>query len=578
VDGVNFTNHGLPDAEGGGDVTNAIDPSGAFFLGQFCGGAFELHACLERSLDGGVNWPVKTDFADMHPGASDRPWIEVFPHKSSVAPWNPDNTRVYLEYHTFTPEELAYVTVSNDGGHTFSEPKIITSDTNALNGSGCNTIPGGVAVDERDGTVYALWLSGNDVASNVLTGCNYSQIGPFNKAWVSTSKDGGTTWKSHLAWQGLFDSTTKMGDNADKIFPSIAVDQAGQVHLALPVRHNDDPVGYVASCGISPNTCAETPQDTDLLLVTSPDKGEHWTEAVHLEQNSGSYFFPWIAAGSEGIVNAIFYKSSTLQPNKRTNIWYVGFSRITSAVATYTGGSYATYSGPLRVQEVLLDPNPIHGDGTTGGGICTFGVFCAVLGSQNGNRRLADSIAISLDPAGGANAIWTDDIGNDPNNPTSTLREIHFTCQNAGASAFAGAPNLSGCYGPADMSLTQTALPDPVLRGNTLTYHFTITNNGTPAMPSTTSGVTLTDVLPSGVAFVSATSSVGSCSGTTTVICDLGIFPSGATANVDVVVTVLGDAPSTLVNTATVTALTVDPDSGNNSATQLTRVVRKRSR
>src|SRR5712691_3465910 len=81
----------------------------------------------------------------------------------------------------------------------------------------------------------------------------------------------------HKAWEGAFDNTTKKGDNADKIFPRIAVDQAGQVHVALPVRHNDDPVGFVAACTVDANNCVENLEDTDLLLVTSPDNGEHWT-------------------------------------------------------------------------------------------------------------------------------------------------------------------------------------------------------------------------------------------------------------------------------------------------------------
>ncbi len=566
LDGVHFTNRGFPDAAGGGDVTNAIDPSGALFLGQFCGGAFELHACLQRSVDGGATWPLRTDFADMHPGAADRPWIEVFPHRSEDGSWDPDRTRVYLEYHTFTPEELAYVTVSEDGGRTFSEPKLITSDTNALVGSGCNTIPGGIGIDENDGTVYALWLSGNDVGSSVLTGCNYSQIGPFNKAWVSTSTDGGLTWTAHLAWQGAFDPVTKIGDNADKIFPTISVDRAGQVHVALPVRHNDDPLGYVAACELSPNTCAERPQDTDLLLVTSPDKGAHWTPSVSVESGSGSYFFPWIAAGSEGIVNAIYYKSATRQPNRRDSVWYIGFSRITGAVATYSGGPNAAYAAPPQADEVLLDLDPVHGNGITGGGICTFGLFCAALGSQNGNRSLADSIAIALDPAGGANAAWTDDGGNP--------KEIHFSCQDSGPSALAGAPRLNGCYGPADLSVQIADSPDPVLQGGELSYRVTVTNSGAGAMPSTTSGVTLAHALPAEVALVSAQPSAGSCSGSSTIACDLGILPGGASVSVDVLVTVAPQFAGQLTSNATVSAHTDDPNPANNADTETTAVLK----
>ncbi len=565
-DGLTFTNTGFPDPAGGGDVTNAIDASDTFFLGQFCGGAFTLHACLQRSEDGGQTWPVRTDFADMHPGAADRPWIEVFPHGSEV-PWNPENTRVYLEYHTFTPEELAYVTVSEDGGRTFSEPKIITSDTNALIGSGCNTVPGGLAIDQRDGTVYALWLSGNDVASSVMTGCNYSQIGPFNKAWVSTSTDGGGSWTSHLAWEGGFDPITKIGDNADKLFPTIAVDRAGQVHVVLAVRRNDDPVGYVAACEVDPNTCAESPQDTDLLIVTSPDRGQHWTQPASLEGESGSYFFPWITAGSQGVVDAIYYKSSTRQPNKRDSIWFIHHARITGAVATYSGGPHADYVSPPAALEAVVDPGPAHGNGVTGGGICTFGVFCAVLGSQNGNRRLADSIAIALDPAGGANLVWTDDAGN-PNN----ARQIHFACQSSGASALAGAPDLNGCYGPTDLAVAIAAAPEPVLQTGQVTYDITVTNHGTANGPATTSGVTLTDPLPAGLSLVSASASAGTCGTSDPVTCDLGILPGGATATVTIVAAVSGQASGTLANTVTVTALTADPEAGNNTATAFTTV------
>ena len=90
-------------------------------------------------------------------------------------------------------------------------------------------------------------------------------------------------------------------------------------------------------------------------------------------------------------------------------------------------------------------------------------------------------------------------------------------------------------------------------------------------MPATTSGVTLTDVLPAEVTFVSATPSTGSCSGTSTVVCNLGIFPSGATATVDIVVTA-PNVSTTLTNTAAVTALTDDPNLTNNTATEITTV------
>ena len=559
ADGVNFEPLATPDPGASGDVTNAVSYSGALYNGQICGDVTILHSCIYRSLDGGHSWTTQNILADNHPGASDRPWIDVYPKKNTTpTASDPDKDTVYLEFHTFSPDDLVYVTVSHDGGATFSPPHVIESDTNA-DDSTCNTIPGGITVDQDTGTVYALWLSGNDVESNVQTGCNYTQIGPFNKAWVSTSTDGGNTWSSSLAWEGAFNATTKIGDNADKIFSTITVDSAHQVHIALSVRHNDDPVGFVAACTLNGQTCQEDPQPTDLYLVTSPDQGRHWTAPFKINKTTGSFFFPWLAAGSAGIVDSAYYSSSTLQPNKPTSVWFVGFSQITGAVATYRNGPRATYaSTPVATDQILLDPNPIHGDGTTGGGICTFGIFCSAV--PGANRGLADVFEVHVDPAGGANVAWTKDLGG---------RRIYFACQDSGASAFAGAPNLNGCYGQVDISVTKTDSPDPVHVGQNLTYTITVTNGG----PATATGVTMSDTLPKNAGFGAVTWSQGSCTikpEKRLVTCSLGSVAGGAKATVTIVVK--PTSKGTITNTATASASQADPNTANNSATAVTTV------
>jgi hypothetical protein len=431
--GVRFQNVGVPDESAIGDVTNAVDATGALYNGQICGNATALHTCIYKSFDGGRTWPQQTIAADSHPGASDRPWIDVFPKKSKKIR-NTNRTYVYLEYHTFSPEELAYVTVSSNGGKSFSEPKFITTDTNAVNSSGCNTVPGGVTTD-RHGTVYALWLSGNDVAANAASGCNYSQIGPFNKAWVSTSTDHGNTWTAHLAWQGEFDQATRTGDNADKIFATIAVDRSGQVHVGLPVRHNDDPAGFVADCETNPD-CQESPHDTDLLLVTSPDKGKHWTDPLKLNKGQGSNFFPWITAGSGGRVAGVYYASDTRRPNDDQSVWYIKTVRVGRARARVSGGS-ARYRSSPRITRRLLDRRPVHK-----GGICSFGVFCAAV--PNANRNLADSIAIALTPKGGAEAVYTVDSPQQIKKGEES--HIEYACQRSGKSAIARKGRIHRCY------------------------------------------------------------------------------------------------------------------------------------
>jgi uncharacterized repeat protein (TIGR01451 family) len=119
---------------------------------------------------------------------------------------------------------------------------------------------------------------------------------------------------------------------------------------------------------------------------------------------------------------------------------------------------------------------------------------------------------------------------------------------------------------PADLAITMSDSPDPATVGSNLTYTLTVTNNG----PNPATGVTVTDALPAGVTFGSATPSQGSCSGTTTVTCSLGDLANGASATITIVVQ--PTAEGTLSNPASVTADQPDPDSANNGASTHTAV------
>ena len=86
--------------------------------------------------------------------------------------------------------------------------------------------------------------------------------------------------------------------------------------------------------------------------------------------------------------------------------------------------------------------------------------------------------------------------------------------------------------------------------------------------PDTASNVTVNDPLPSSTLFVSASTTQGSCSGTSTVSCSLGTLANGGMATVTIVVTPTVEGQIT--NTASVTAAQVDPDSSNNTSTATT--------
>jgi len=118
----------------------------------------------------------------------------------------------------------------------------------------------------------------------------------------------------------------------------------------------------------------------------------------------------------------------------------------------------------------------------------------------------------------------------------------------------------------ANLAITKTASPNPGVTGANLTYRITVTNNG----PSPATSVVVTDNLPSGINFVSATPTQGSCSGTTTVTCTLGSMAKDAFAVINILV--VPQAPGTLTNSASVTATESDSDPSDNSVSLQTTV------
>jgi uncharacterized repeat protein (TIGR01451 family) len=120
----------------------------------------------------------------------------------------------------------------------------------------------------------------------------------------------------------------------------------------------------------------------------------------------------------------------------------------------------------------------------------------------------------------------------------------------------------------ADLSITKTDSPDPVLVGHNLTYTIRVTNQG----PSPATAVNVADNLPTVVTFVSASSNQGTCGGTSAINCNLGTLAIGQTVTVTIVVTPTAAAVPAVSNTASVTSDTFDPNTANNSATQATTV------
>jgi len=371
-----------------------------------------LQTHVAYSDDRGANWTIN-NLAAVNPSFIDRPWLAVFPSKTSA-----NQDQVYISYHDFSASQIN-VAASNDGGQTFG-PSVDVLGTNmiAFANSFCNTVPSGIEVDPETGEVYVQWITADPV-QNTSQGCNISQIEPFHQVWVAHSPPAvgmslatvTTVWDAHLVFDGNVGRTWQT--NTDRIFGTLGVDDSG-VSGAPGNVYSVFPDNLVA------------PGTNDIWFTHSSNKGQSWASPVKVNHDTGTHYFPWIAAGSTGRVDFIWLTTPNLNPTDTAlSPWTVTFAQTTNGTSTTP-----------KFNQTSASSNVMHV-----GGICTNGIFCTVSG---GNRDLADSISIAIDRGGSAALVWTDQ-GSAFQGPT----HITYGCLTAQQSAIVGANQGQSCKGPA---------------------------------------------------------------------------------------------------------------------------------
>lgn len=116
-----------------------------------------------------------------------------------------------------------------------------------------------------------------------------------------------------------------------------------------------------------------------------------------------------------------------------------------------------------------------------------------------------------------------------------------------------------------DLVVEQVDSPDPVWPGSNLTYTVTVLNRGL----TNASGVLLTDTLPPGSTFISASPSQGSCSHAAGVVtCPLGGINAGSLATVAITVVLPSSGEAT--NLATATSANLEAFASNNTKAETT--------
>lgn len=184
-----------------------------------------------------------------------------------------------------------------------------------------------------------------------------------------------------------------------------------------------------------------------------------------------------------------------------------------------------------------------------------------------GNYDGTDATAISLAPY---IQINQDNIA-EPNGET-----IEFSIQNSTGNVLI-AP-ASGCFTRivsatytiidpvADLSIVKTVNNATPNSGSPITFSIVVTNNG----PDNATGVTVTDLLPSGYTYQSFTATTGSYA-TATGVWTVGNLANGSSQTLTI--TALANSTGTYLNSATVSGNVSDPVSTNNTSTATTTPV-----
>jgi hypothetical protein len=422
-----------------GDDCLATDQANAVYLCNLAGsqGVAPLQADVWKSVDHGTTWShgagaIPQCGTSCSPFGVDRDWMaaSILPPATTTA-----QAEVVLMYHDFYGPSQIWVNISRDGGATFGPPQEVLASPairpGAISGTlvaqgytFCNTVPAGVQIVKpglpHAGRIYVAWIAA-DLAQNA-TGCNVSMLQSFHTLWVSWSDDGGDTWTPQQA----FDAG--LGHDASTPFVGFTLDNQGNPYFGFAnnLRANAATCPAESTAG---TVQSDTSCEYDMYVVWSHDGGATWDGGgglvsgsaatpyrVNSVRETGTHFFPAIAAGDPGKVDVAYLRTPEILPTDP-------FGKADPGGCAGPGpgnGNPTTYPPTCSwnlyaAQSLNLTSSPGKATWTTTqvtttpmhiGDICNLGIACV---DPTSNRNLLDFITETLDPNGCAHIAYADD-------------------------------------------------------------------------------------------------------------------------------------------------------------------------
>lgn len=287
---------------------------------------------------------------------------------------------------------------------------------------------------------------------------------------------------------------------------------------------------------------------------------EHAAGGTFINQTGGaSWTFNWTAPPTDVGVVTFYAAGNQANNDANTSGDFIYFTFASSQAAAPT--SDFSVAGSPTQQTVAPGNGTSYNVTVTPSGGFTGLVSLSVNGLPTGASASFNPASVNIIDTSAKSSTMS--VTTSANTPVGTF-PLTIT---AGAGMLQHTTNVSlrvVSSTSADASISKTASPNPGIAGTALTYRLIARNTG----PASATNVSVTDNLPGGVTFGSASTTQGSCTGSGPVVCNLGTLANGATAVITITVT--PNAAGQITNTANVTAAEADPDSANNTAALVT--------
>jgi uncharacterized repeat protein (TIGR01451 family) len=280
---------------------------------------------------------------------------------------------------------------------------------------------------------------------------------------------------------------------------------------------------------------------SDVFFSRSTNGGVNWSAAVQLGAGGGAtdQFEPFVAVGGAGAVSIAWYDRRNDVANNNLIDVYKAFSR--------DGG--ANFDPIIRVTDVNFPVPPLNPNFDPAIAPCYMGEYIAIASdAHNFYYAWGDN----------QNTLVTANYPGGRPDP-----DVFFDFQEA--------PVVN----EADLRISKSDAPDPVVAGEQLSYTVSVFNDG----PDIALDVIVIDVLPLGVNYVSDTTGGCDTSALPTLICSLGDMVSGDMRQFTILVDVDSDlvanagGPTAITNAASVTAVAMDMDPSDTSVSEDTLVI-----